>query len=78
MGGSGISGNYAHTGSDNIRYHGNGAALRSVEDFFDVNVFVDPVPAVHVGFEYGNYNDQYVDGVHAMNHRVQLSGFYIF
>jgi hypothetical protein len=43
-----------------------------------VNLFVDPVPAVRIGAEYANFNDVYVDGTHAINHRVQLSGFFIF
>ncbi len=50
----------------------------SAYNWFDVNLFADPTPAVRVGFEYSNYNTQYVDGVHAINHRGQLSGCFIF
>ncbi len=54
------------------------SALRAGEDWFDVNLFFDPANAVRVGAEYANFNDRYVDGQHAINHRFQLSGFYIF
>ena len=52
--------------------------VRDVEDWFDVNLFVDPTPAVRIGIEYANFNDMYFDGHHAINHRGQLSGFFIF
>jgi hypothetical protein len=73
-----VSGNYSHTFSDNIAQYGTATKLTSVYDWFDVNLFVDPTPAVRVGLEYANFNTQYVDGAHAINHRVQLSGFFIF
>ncbi len=44
----------------------------------DANVFWDVVPGARLGFEYANFNDQYVDGVHAINNRFQFSGFFIF
>jgi hypothetical protein len=73
-----VSGNYSHMFSDNIHLYGTATKLTSVYDWFDVNLFVDPVPAIRVGAEYANFNTQYVDGAHAINHRVQLSGFFIF
>ncbi len=73
-----VSGNYSHTQSANIDNYGTAARLRLAEDWFDVNVFVDPLPAVRIGVEYANFNDVYVDGTHAINHRLQLSGFFIF
>jgi hypothetical protein len=73
-----VSGNYSHMFSDNIHLYGTATKLTSVYDWFDVNIFVDPVPAIRVGAEYANFNTQYVDGAHAINHRVQLSGFFIF
>jgi len=73
-----VSGNYSHMESANINDYGTAAKLRLAEDWFDVNLFVDPVPAVRIGAEYANFNDVYVDGTHAINHRVQLSGFFIF
>jgi hypothetical protein len=73
-----LSGNYSHMFSDNMHLYGTATKLTSVYDWFDVNVFVDPTPSIRVGAEYANFNTQYVDGAHAINHRVQLSGFFIF
>lgn len=88
-----VSGNYSHTGSDNTHYYtctpaGSCSRLpsqaMSAYDWFDVNFFVDPTPAVRVGLEYANSTTQYVDTnsdgshVRAVNHRFQLSGFFIF
>jgi hypothetical protein len=73
-----VSGNYSHMFSDNIAQFGTATKLTSVYDWFDVNLFVDPTPSVRVGVEYANFNTQYVDGAHAINHRGQLSGFFIF
>jgi len=73
-----VSGNYSHMFSDNLRQFGTATKLTSVYDWFDVNLFVDPIPAIRVGAEYANFNTQYVDGAHAIDHRVQLSGFFIF
>jgi hypothetical protein len=81
-----VSANYSHTDAQNTHFYANTAPgysttpakAMSVYDWFDFNLFVDPVPAVRVGFEYANFNTQYVDGVHAINHRGQLSGFFIF
>jgi hypothetical protein len=79
-----ISGNYSHSESANTHYYaGTGQAAsatgaRSSEDWFDVNLFVDPTPSVRVGAEYANFNDHYTDGVSVTNHRVQMSGFFIF
>ena len=73
-----VSANYSHMSSNNIHLYGGATKLRSVEDWFDVNLFVQPLAALRVGAEYANFNDQYVDGAHAINHRAQLSAFYIF
>ena len=73
-----VSGNYSHTELGQYPLYGTAAKLRAAEDWFDVNLFVDSVPSVRVGAEYANFIDMYVDGQHAMNHRVQLSGFFIF
>jgi hypothetical protein len=74
-----VSGNYSHISSANTHYYfGSPAKVRAAEDWFDANIFYEPVPPVRIGFEYANFNDMYVDGIHAINHRFQLSGFYIF
>jgi hypothetical protein len=73
-----ISGNYSHLSSDNAHLYGAKAKTLSEEDWFDVNVFGDPLPAVRLGIEYANFNDLYVDGNHSINHRFQFSGFFTF
>jgi hypothetical protein len=73
-----VSGNYSHAFSDNIHLWGSPTKLTSVYDFFDVCLFWDMSDFVRVGGEYANFNTQYVDGAHAINHRFQLSGFLIF
>jgi len=79
-----ISGNYSHQESANSHYYAASSgsvdrtALLLAQDWFDVNLFVDPVPGVRVGMEYANTRDTYVDGIFAVNHRGQISGFFIF
>jgi hypothetical protein len=73
-----ISGNYSHQSSANTHYYGAATAVRLAEDWMDVNLFVDPLPSVRIGAELANFIDVYVDGGHAVNHRAQLSGFFIF
>ncbi len=45
---------------------------------YDASIVGDPYPGVRFGLEYAHYADTYLDGVTALNHRVQFSGFYIF
>lgn len=52
--------------------------IRDHEEWFDFNIFGDPYPGVRLGLEYAHFNDTYLDGTRAVNHRVQFSGFYIF
>jgi len=79
-----IAGNYSHVESNNIAtYAGTGGnaaktAVFDAYDFFDAMLWVKPVPSVQFGFEYANFNTKYVDGQHAINHRFQLSGFFIY
>jgi hypothetical protein len=73
-----VSGNYSHLQSSNSYRFGTPTKIRCAEDWFDANLFVDPTPAVRVGIEYANFNDVYVNGEHAINHRGQLSGFFLF
>ena len=61
-----------------ISQYGLSGTVRQAENFFDVNVFWDIISGARLGLEYANFNDQYVDGVHAINNRFQLSGFFIF
>ncbi len=75
-----ISANYSHTQSANsYRFAGiKTAGTLWALDWFDVNLMGDITPAVRMGVEYANYNTAYVDGIHAINHRVQVGAFYIF
>ena len=73
-----VSGNYSHSSSANTHYYGSAAKLRLAEDWCDVNLFVDPLPPSAIGAEFADFIDVYVDGQHAVNHRAQLSGFFIF
>jgi hypothetical protein len=63
---------------NNLGYYPLAATVRNAETFFDVNLFWDIISGARVGLEYANFNDQYVDGAHAINNRFQFSGFFIF
>ena len=41
-------------------------------------LFTDPVPGIRLGLQYANTRDTYVNGIFAINYRVQVSGFFIF
>jgi hypothetical protein len=77
-----VSGNYARTMSANAKDYATTPVLqgkvRDHEEWFDANLFGDPLPGVRFGLEYARFNDTYVDGSRASNHRVQFSAFYIF
>ena len=58
---------------------GRGRPRRSTNEWFaDGNLFFDATPAVRLGFEYAWFRDSFADGTFAVNHRVQLSAFYLF
>ncbi len=89
-----ISGNYSHISSSNASqfarpdnsqpnplayfYLTTAAQVRQSEDWFDVNLFFDPLSSVRVGLEFADFMDHYVDGLTATNLRAQASGFFIF
>jgi hypothetical protein len=52
--------------------------VRKAEDWWDVNVFGDPLPYVRVGAEFASFMDTYADGYVAKNMRGQLSGWLRF
>jgi hypothetical protein len=62
----------------NMSNYAPAESVRHSLDWFDVNVFSQLTPAFRIGVEYANFNDFYVDGTHAINHRVQASGFLVF
>jgi hypothetical protein len=75
-----ISGNYSHQESANSHYYtfGKTGSVLAALDWFDINLFTDPVPGLRIGLEYANTRDTYVNGSFSVNHRGQLSGFFIF
>jgi hypothetical protein len=79
-----ISGNYGHLESANSHYYTFGTCgtgpcgVLFAEDWFDANLSSDLTPSIRVGVEYANFNDTYVNGLKAINHRGQLSGFFLF
>jgi hypothetical protein len=56
----------------------NAQKVRDHEDLINVSLFGDPYPGVRFGISYEHFADTYVDGVMAINHRAELSGYYIF
>jgi len=74
-----VSGNFSHMESSNTRTLFPGSAkIRGAEDWWDVNLFGDVTPALRLALEYAQFIDHYVDGNSPTNHRVQLSGFFIY
>jgi hypothetical protein len=89
-----ISGNFSHMESNNSSEFGrlltdtpnptesffpaSLAQVRKSEDWWDANVFFDPVSAVRVGVEFAGFYDHYADNFTATNYRAQASGFFIF
>jgi hypothetical protein len=74
-----ISGNYSHMKSDNIASYGASTSkVFNKSMWADGNIFYDVNNAVRFGVEYAYFQQTYADDKKAHNHRVQLSGFYIF
>ncbi len=72
---------FARTGGTNpgaYYFNTSTGQVRSSEDWWDANVFVDPLESVRLGLEFAQFIDHYVDGFTATNNRVQLSGFFLF
>jgi hypothetical protein len=73
-----VSANYSHLESLNSKDHGLPNVVRRWSDWADACLFGDPAPAVRLGLEYAWFSDRYVDGRSAVNHRAQLSVYYLF
>jgi len=73
-----VSSNYSFMQSDNAAANGRAAAVFKESKWADGNLFFDLNAAVRLGLEYSWFNQTYADGTDTTNHRVQLSGFYIF
>ena len=86
--------NYSHMESSNAKdyarpyvatlpdpqssYFVSATQVRDSIDFFDADVFVDPIDGLRFGLEAAVYVDHYVDGVRAVNQRVQLGTLWMF
>jgi hypothetical protein len=75
MGGTGVN---APVTSQAYYFQTSAAQVRSSEDWWDANLFYDPVPSIRVGLELAEFIDHYVDGFTATNVRGQLSGYFLF
>jgi hypothetical protein len=80
-----VSANYSHMSSSDIKNIVVGTSGSNVNskifdksDFFNGNLFVDATQSIRFGLEYAWFRQTDLDGVKNTNHRVQLSGFYIF
>jgi hypothetical protein len=79
--GDATSSQFARSGDANpgqYFYPASTAQVRRSEDWWDANVFFDPVASVRVGVELAAFYDHYVDGFTATNYRAQASGFFLF
>jgi hypothetical protein len=80
-----VSGNYSHMNSSDIKNIVVGTSGPNVSgkifdksDFADGNLFVDATQSIRFGLEYAWFRQTFLDGSKGTNHRVQLSGFYLF
>jgi hypothetical protein len=73
-----IAGNFSRVESSNASQLGAPDATLKALDWFDALIMGDLTPAVRLGLEYANYNTEYGDAIHAIDHRVQLGTYYIF
>jgi hypothetical protein len=75
-----VSANFMRMWSNNSASIGAAAAAktRSSENLVNANIFADVTPAIRLGLGYSWYQDNYADGTASINHRVQLSAFYLF
>jgi hypothetical protein len=68
----------SHLESANALDFGAPNVARKWLDWADACIFGDLTPAVRIGLEYAWFDDHYADGHDAVNHRAQLSAFYLF
>jgi hypothetical protein len=73
-----ISANFSHMSSSNIDSWGVPSKVFTQSTWADGNLFWDVDGSVRFGAEYAYFQQHYADGQSAKNHRVQLSGFYLF
>jgi hypothetical protein len=52
--------------------------VRDHESFCNAGLFFDLSDSLRFGMDYGRFNDVYADGVEAVTHAVQGTGFFFF
>lgn len=73
-----VSGNYSHMSSPNSSSYGPATKVKIGEDWFSASIWGDVTSQVRMGFGYSNYNDQYADSHHAINHHLGFNSFFVF
>ena len=74
----GLFANVSRSQLHDSQLYANPARVRDNEIFYNGGFFVDITEAIRVGFDYARFDDQYADGVHAINDAVQMTGFLFF
>lgn len=74
----GLFANVSRSQLHDAQQYANSARVRDNEIFYDGGFFVDITDAIRFGLDYARFDDQYVDGVHAINDAVQMTGFLFF
>jgi hypothetical protein len=70
--------NYSRSQLHDAQSYGNGAKVRDHESFCNAGLFFDLSDSLRFGMDYGRFNDVYADGVEAVTHAVQGTGFFFF
>lgn len=74
----GLFANVSRSQLHDTQLYANPARVRDNEIFYNGGFYVDITEAIRVGFDYARFDDQYADGVHAINDAVQMTGFLFF
>ncbi len=73
-----VSANASHLHSKNAHLFGDSAKVFDTQTWFDACLFAAATPAARFGIEYARTKQTYVDGVDAIDTRLQLSAFLVF
>jgi hypothetical protein len=74
----GLFANVSRSQLHDPQQYGNPSKVRDNEILYNVGAFGDLSEAVRLGIDYSRFDDQYADGVHAINDSVQAVGFLFF
>lgn len=70
-----VSLNYARAQSSNAK---SLSGVWETKEWYDVNLFADPLPFLRFGLEAGRFHDTYADGTNAFAYRGRFTGFMFF